>query len=79
MEASRVTLFGGIGGIIVGIAVSYLIALGARFSGLDWAFVISPMSILLAISVSILTGVIFGLYPAFKAAKLDPIAALRYE
>jgi len=78
-ESIVLTLSGGIIGILFGILISYLIALGARFAGYDWAFVISPIAIVLAVCVSILTGVVFGLYPAIKAAKLDPIVALRYE
>jgi len=78
-ESIVLTLSGGLIGIVFGVLVSYLIALGARFAGYDWAFIISPIAILLAVIVSILTGVIFGLYPAIKAAKLDPIVALRYE
>jgi putative ABC transport system permease protein len=79
LEAGLLTAFGGIVGIVVGIIVSYLIAVLMQYLGYDWAFVISVSSVILAVGVSILTGVIFGLYPAFKAARLDPIEALRYE
>jgi putative ABC transport system permease protein len=79
LEAGTLTSIGGIIGIVVGVAVSFLMAILMQYLGYDWAFVISPVSIISAISVSILTGVIFGLYPSFKAAKLDPIEALRYE
>lgn len=79
LESIVLTFSGGVLGIILGITVSYLIAIGARLAGYDWAFIISPMAVILAVTVSILTGIIFGLYPALKAAKLDPIVALRYE
>ena len=79
LESGTLTSIGGVIGIILGIIVSYLMAILMQYLGYDWAFVISPMSIISAISVSVLTGVIFGLYPSFKAAKLDPIEALRYE
>ncbi len=79
LEASMLTGLGGVIGIVAGVIISYLISLLMRHLGYEWAFVISWVSIVLAVGVSILTGIIFGLLPAFKAAKLDPIEALRYE
>ncbi|MGE5392893.1 MAG: ABC transporter permease [Candidatus Saccharibacteria bacterium] len=78
-ESGLLTLLGGIVGIIVGILVSFLAYVGARAAGLDWAFIISPISVVLSVGISILTGVVFGLYPAYKASRLSPIEALRYE
>jgi len=79
LEASMLTGLGGVIGIIVGIIASYVISLIMKHLGYDWAFVISWSSIVLSVGVSILTGIVFGLLPAFKAAKLNPIDALRYE
>ncbi|HVY67618.1 MAG TPA: FtsX-like permease family protein, partial [Patescibacteria group bacterium] len=79
LEAGTLTGLGGIVGIILGVVVSYLIALLMRYLGYDWDFVISLTSVILAVGVSVLTGVGFGLYPAYKASKLNPIESLRYE
>lgn len=79
IEAVLLTGVGGILGILVGIFISYLIALGARYAGYDWTFVISPVAIIVAVLVSSITGIVFGLFPALKASKLNPIDALRYE
>lgn len=79
LESGTLTFLGGAIGIVVGVFLSYLMSLLMHFLGFDWDFVISIWSVLLAVSVSVLTGVIFGLYPSYKASKLDPIEALRYE
>ncbi len=78
-EAITVTLVGGLIGIISGAIISYLISFGAHLLGYQWEFIVSFFSIVLAVGVSTLIGLIFGLYPASKASKLDPIEALRYE
>ncbi|RLC39172.1 ABC transporter permease, partial [Candidatus Falkowbacteria bacterium] len=79
LEAITVTMLGGTIGVIGGAALSFLVAEGAQYLGYDWAFRVSLFSIFLAISVSTIVGVVFGIYPARKASKLEPTEALRYE
>ena len=78
-EAVVLTSIGGILGIIIGILFSLLTAIGAQSQGLDWPFIIKPISLVISVSVSVAIGLLFGLYPAQKAAKKDPIEALRFE
>ncbi len=73
-EAVILTLVGGISGIVIGILATIVIA-----SLLQTLFVISLSGIALALGVSCFMGIVFGLYPAYKAASLSPIEALRYE
>lgn len=79
MEAITVTFLGGIIGIIGGIIISLLVAVIANALGYDWEFSISLLSIFLGVGVSAGVGVVFGLYPAWKASRLEPVEALRYE
>jgi len=74
IESILLSLIGGICGIVLGAGASTLIAL---FAG--WATHISLFSVLLATIFSFAVGVVFGLWPARQASRLDPIEALRYE
>ena len=74
VEALTLSLLGGLMGVAVGLGVSALIA---RLAG--WAFAFNPSTILAAVLSSLLVGVVFGVWPARQAARLDPISALRYE
>ncbi len=74
IEAMLLTLLGGVIGVIIGGALSYV---ASRLINIP--FVLTGYSILLAFGVSSLVGIIFGLYPANRAAKLNPIDALRFE
>ena len=73
-EAVTLSMVGGIIGTLGGVAVSKIISALA-----GWSTVITPFSIILAVSFSAIIGIFFGYYPAYKASLLDPIAALRYE
>ena len=74
IEAIVIGVTGGLIGICLGVSGAHIISAVA-----GWNTVISPASILLAFGVSVAIGLFFGLYPARKAALLDPIDALRYE
>lgn len=79
MEAVVLTLFGGVLGVAFGILFSFLIAVIAQAIGFDWKFQVSIFSLILSTGFSTLVGIIFGLYPAKKAASLDPMVAIRQE
>ena len=74
METTLIAVAGGTLGLVLGVAMSRLIA---SFAG--WSTIVTGGSLLLAFSVSVLIGLVFGVYPARKAARLDPIQALHYE
>ncbi len=80
IEAVTLTLLGGLLGILIGVSLSLtIIYLINKFQALGIVFSIPYNAILLALSVSTLVGLVFGLYPAIQAAKKNPIEALRHE
>jgi putative ABC transport system permease protein len=73
-EAIMISIAGGLIGIGFGFALSQIIA-----SAAGWSTVVTGSSIGIAFGVSVFIGLLFGIYPAVQAAKLDPIEAIRYE
>ena len=79
LESTSIAFIGGVIGIALGIFVSFLASVIIKSMGYDWSFLISWQSIPIAVSVSIAIGIIFGTYPATRAANISPMEALRYE
>jgi len=74
IEAIMLSVTGGIIGVLLGIGASYAVKMFAH-----WPIYIELWSIIMSFAVCTFTGVFFGWYPAKKAARLDPIEAIRYE
>ena len=74
VEAVALCLLGGLIGAAIGIAVATAVAIGA-----SWPILISPETLMLAMAAAAATGIIFGFFPARRAAHLNPIDALRSE
>jgi putative ABC transport system permease protein len=74
VEAVLISFAGGLLGVACGFGISRLVAIMA-----GWSTIVTLNSILLAFLVSVSVGLIFGIYPAAKAARLDPVESLRYE
>ena len=74
LETTLLAVGGGVLGLLLGVALSRLIA---SFAG--WSTLVSTGSLLLAFLVSVVVGLVSGIYPAMKAARLDPVQALHYE
>jgi putative ABC transport system permease protein len=78
VESLMVSVLGGIIGIFIGVGASQLIN-GQKLNGQPIQTVVATSSIILAVGVSLTIGLLFGVYPAWRAASLRPIDALRYE
>lgn len=82
IESTTISVIGGGLGIILGIFAAYgfgnLVA-QAMPGGGDWGAVVEPTAILVAFTFAVGVGILFGLFPAMKASKLDPAEALRYQ
>ncbi|MDD2807721.1 MAG: ABC transporter permease [Patescibacteria group bacterium] len=78
-EAILITLLGAVIGFVIGTALSFLISVIAATQGIAWAFSVSLTSLILAGGVSLVIGLVFGVFPALTASKLDPVTALRYS
>jgi putative ABC transport system permease protein len=74
VEAVTLSLIGGLAGIALGVGTTVAIA-----NVVEWRIVLSPVSVVLAAAFAFAIGVFFGFYPARKAARLNPVEALRFE
>jgi putative ABC transport system permease protein len=73
-EAVMISLAGGLAGIVIGVILASTIERVANIHT-----IVSPLSVAVAFGVSVAVGLVFGIVPASKAAKQDPIVCLRYE
>ena len=78
-EAVILTMAGGVLGVFFGVSFSFLTSIVMKNYVDGWDFIVPPEAIILAVVVSTVVGIVFGIYPARRAARLDPIEALRYE
>jgi len=79
IEAVLLTIIGGVIGILGGSFLAFIISKVAQGMGLSWKFIVPISGVIISVSVSMIIGVIFGVFPARNAARLDPIVALNRE
>jgi putative ABC transport system permease protein len=74
IESFTISVLGGLAGVATGVGIARLVA---AYAG--WETIVTIFSVLLSGGVSLVVGLVFGIYPAVRAANLNPIEALRYE
>jgi putative ABC transport system permease protein len=79
LESTTLSFVGALVGLVAGIALAWLTALGARAAIGYWAFSIRPWSLALGVGLALVTGLVFGILPAWRAARITPIDALRSD
>jgi putative ABC transport system permease protein len=78
-EAVFLTFIGGLIGVILGTLMTFVSMMAASYMGFDFGNIIQPSGIILGVVFSVIVGLIFGIYPARKAANMEPVDALRHE
>ena len=79
LEAATLSLVGGGAGIALGWTLAFAISFIAGLAGFPMQAALSPLHVIIAVTVSVIIGLVSGIYPALRAARLNPIDALHYE
>jgi len=79
IESILLTIIGGIVGILIGAFFAFVVSKIAQSFGLTWSFIVPLWGVVLSVTISAIIGIVFGVFPARNAARLNPIEALNKE